>query len=285
LNPSFKLGKRSSIGEKEFENYLVRRDIEGLSAQWQYQCTQWLKDYLNTVKWEINEDKTLAYIQKLKNETALIYYKKKVYQIRKFLEYLKVDWTSTIKLPADPEYTPKRVSVYDIQQVLLHYENHQFFKQIKAIILLGCSSGMRAEELYHLTPNDINLDQRIVHINHNPLNGQTTKTQRSRISFFNVDTQTALSEYLDYFNNGNQLKVIFCQSHLIRTFKDSPVKIKDLRKFFSQEWDRRGGPTSIKKILMGHSLKGDVDLMHYNCQSEKDLKNIYDKVMSSKSLI
>ena len=48
--------------------------------------------------------------------------------------------------------------------------------------------------------------------------------------------------------------------------------------------DRRGGPTSIKKILMGHSLKGDVDLMHYNCQSEEDLKKIYDKVMSNLSI-
>jgi integrase/recombinase XerD len=48
--------------------------------------------------------------------------------------------------------------------------------------------------------------------------------------------------------------------------------------FQKLEWDRRGGPTSIKKILMGHSLKGDVDLMHYNCQSEEDLKRVYDKV-------
>ena len=30
---------------------------------------------------------------------------------------------------------------------------------------------------------------------------------------------------------------------------------------------------------MGHSLKGGVDLMRYNCQSEEDLKKIYDKVM------
>jgi len=59
------------------------------------------------------------------------------------------------------------------------------------------------------------------------------------------------------------------------------VKIKDFRKYFSQEWDRRGGPTSIKKILRGHSLKGDVDLMHYNAQSPEDLKKIYDKVMSN----
>jgi len=30
---------------------------------------------------------------------------------------------------------------------------------------------------------------------------------------------------------------------------------------------------------MGHSLKGDVDLNHYNVQSEEDLKKIYDNVM------
>lgn len=92
---------------------------------------------------------------------------------------------------------------------------------------------MRGEELYQLTPNDIDLDQRIVHINHNPLNGQTTKTRRSRISFFNADAQKALSEYLEYFNNGDGLEVLFGHSHLFPIFKDSPVKIKDLRKFFS----------------------------------------------------
>ena len=74
-------------------------------------------------------------------------------------------------------------------------------------------------------------------------------------------------------------KDLFGQSHLTREFRPSPIKVKLLRKYFSQQWDGRGGPTSIKKILMGHSLKGDVDLMHYNAQSEEDLKNIYDKVM------
>ncbi len=79
------------------------------------------------------------------------------------------------------------------------------------------------------------------------------------------------------------LKALFSQSHITRLFKDAPIQVKDLRKYFSQEWDRRGGPTSIKKILMGHSLKGDVDLMHYNYQSEEDLKSIYDKVMETGS--
>ncbi|GAI90749.1 unnamed protein product, partial [marine sediment metagenome] len=33
--------------------------------------------------------------------------------------------------------------------------------------------------------------------------------------------------------------------------------------------------------LMEHSMRNDVDLMHYNCQSEEDLKRVYDKVMSN----
>lgn len=121
-------------------------------------------------------------------------------------------------------------------------------------------------------------------INHDPNNGQSTKTKRSRVSFFAEETKQALIEYLEFYHNNNILKCLFNQSHMERIFRNgnAPIQVKDLRKFFSQEWDRRGGPTSIKKILMGHSLKGDADLMHYNCQSEEDLKKIYDKVMSDR---
>lgn len=35
---------------------------------------------------------------------------------------------------------------------------------------------------------------------------------------------------------------------------------------------------SSKKVLIGHSLKEDVDLNHYNAQFEEDLEKICDKV-------
>jgi len=98
--------------------------------------------------------------------------------------------------------------------------------------------------------------------------------------FFTEEAKQVMQDYLQFYNCHKKLTNLFSKSHMSRTFKDAPIQVKDLRKFFSQEWDRRGGPTSIKKILMGHSLKGDVDLMHYNCQSEEDLKKIYDRVMS-----
>jgi integrase/recombinase XerD len=227
----------------------------------------------------IDKTKSLSYFKQLKDNYSIATYKKEMYQILKYLTYLGVDWAKNIQLPSDPFYTPKRFTNDIIRQTLSYFEGNSYFKQIQAIVLLGISSGMRAEEMYQLNLDDIDLENRVVHINHLPMNGQTTKTQRSRVSFFTEETKQAFSEYLTYFDNDNTLDRLFSQTHMTHLFKGAPIRVKDLRKYFSQEWDRRGGPTSIKKILMGHSLKGDVDLMHYNCQSEEDLKKIYDKVM------
>ena len=269
--------------KEDLDKYISRRTIEDISNSWLYQCKLWLNDYLKYTKWSIDEEKTLEYCKTLKEKHPITYFRKKVYQIRRFLEYLQVEWASSIKLPPEPLYYPKRINYNDIEETISNFKSHKYYKQIRAIILLGISSGMRPEEMYQLTPKDIEISNRIIHISHDPENGKTTKTKRNRIAIFNIEAQEALQDYLDYFNNQSDLKSLFSLSHTIRLFRDSKVKVKDLRKYFSQEWDRRGGPTSIKKILMGHSLKGDVDLMHYNYQSEEDLKKIYDKVMGTGS--
>jgi integrase len=54
---------------------------------------------------------------------------------------------------------------------------------------------MRAEELYQLELKDIDLQKRTVKISHNPSSGQTTKTGKSRISFFNKEAWYALQDY------------------------------------------------------------------------------------------
>ena len=158
-----------------------------------------------------------------------------------------------------------------------YFENDINYDRYKALIILGSTSGMRAEELYALTVEDIELENRTVYVRHDPRNNHSTKNRKTRVTFFTNETQKALSSYTKLYTNSNRLRTLFAKKTLERAFRDSPIQVKDLRKFFSQEWDRRGGPTSIKKILMGHSLKGDVDLMHYNAQSEEDLKKIYDR--------
>jgi integrase/recombinase XerD len=254
-------------------------ELSGITIGHKKEVTRSLENYLNHIGWKIDKTKSLEYFKLLMSKCSIAYYKKQMYQIRKFLIHLGVEWIKDIKLPSDPIYIPKRIGITDIHKTLEYFHEHPHHKQFKALILLGASSGLRAEEIYQLNPNDIDIENRILYVNHNPKNHQSTKTQRSRISFFNNEAQLALKEYLDYFNNGSNLKTLFSQTHLTHQFRKAPIKVKQLRKFFSQEWERRGGSSGIKKLLMGHSLKGDVDLMHYNAQSEEDLKNIYDRVM------
>ena len=195
-----------------------------------------------------------------------------------------MQWTEEIHLLPEPAYYPKHVSKDDIVSTLKYFENDEYTLRFKALILLGMSTGMRAEELYQLSPEDIDSNNRCIRINHNPNNGQSTKTKQSGISFYTKDTHKILNEYLKYFDSNNSLTKLFPKRWMEGKFRNTPIRVKHLRKFFSQEWDKRGGPTSIKKILMGHSLKGDVDLMHYNAQSEEDLKRIYDKIMGENGI-
>ncbi len=276
-------GFGSDVLQEKLDEFIKLRMIEGLSDRWLYHVRVFIKHYLDSVDYKIDYKKTLQYLGDLQKQSSTTSFRKRTYQIRKYLTYLKVDWAVDIHPPPEPHYMPKRISSNAINNTLSLFEKHGYYLQIKALILLGSSSGMRAEELYQLRPDDINLENRRVNINHNPNNGQSTKTKHSRVSFFSEETKRALTDYYHFYNKNNILKCLFNQSHIERLFRNGNalIHVKDLRKFFSQEWDRRGGPTSVKKILMGHSMKGDVDLMHYNCQSEEDLKKIYDNVMNS----
>jgi len=54
-----------------------------------------------------------------------------------------------------------------------------------------------------------------------------------------------------------------------------------MRKFFAQEWDRRNGNTTVKKLLMGHSIREDINVLHYSHHTENELKEIYDEVFGN----
>lgn len=281
-NPDNKLGKHLErdieITGADFDEYVTLLELSSITKKWIYQIKNFLRDYLNYVDWNIDKKKTLDYFKKIQNKNNVTSYKKKAYQIRKLLHHFGVTWVNEIRLPADLYYVPKRVMKSDILSTLDYFKGNRYCIQLKALTLLGATSGLRAEELYQLDRDGIDLENRTVYVKHDPGNGKTTKTKTSRVAFFSEDAKIALVDYLQFYSEKKVLKRLFSKTHILRGFHGAPIQVKDLRKFFSQEWDRRGGPTSIKKILMGHSLRGDVDLMHYNYQSEEDLKKIYDKV-------
>jgi integrase/recombinase XerD len=99
------------------------------------------------------------------------------------------------------------------------------------------------------------------------------------VSFFTDETQEALTDYFQFYKKNKSLKYFFNQYHLACTFRDALIHVKDLRKALSQLWDKRQGQTRVKKLLMSHSTRSDVDLMHYNGQSIEDLKQMYDEIL------
>jgi len=271
-------GFGSKVLQEKLDEFLKLRMIEGLGERWLYNVRAFITEYLKALDYNIDYKKTLEYLSGLQKRISITSFRKRTYQIRKYLVYLKVDWANSINPPSEPIYLPKRITTEEISKTIEFFKSDEYHLQCKSLILLGASCGARAEELYQIGIEDLDLENRTIQINHDPSNGQTTKTKQSRISFFTPEAKEALEAYLAFFKQSN-LDILYSQSHITRLFRDAPIQVKDLRKYFSQTWDRNSGPTGIKKQLMGHSLKSDVDCQHYNGQSEEDLKKIYDKVM------
>jgi integrase/recombinase XerD len=272
------------VDEKQVNEYLSIRKIQGICDRWVYQTRVIIDKYLAYTDGTLDKQKTLKYIEKLKENHSLTTYRKRTYAIRKFLIFLKIEWADQLHPPPEQKYIPIHVPKKQIEQALNYFKDSQYYLQARALIHLGKDSGARAEELYQLSLENIDLENRIVHIIHNPRIGKTTKTKVSRKSFFTPETKKVLEDYIKFYNNDNQLKDLFGQSHLTRLFRPSPIQVKLLRKNFSQQWDKRNGPTGAKKIIMGHSLHNDVDLSHYNYLNTEDLQQIYDIVMCNSSI-
>ncbi len=51
--------------------------------------------------------------------------------------------------------------------------------------------------------------------------------------------------------------------------------------FFAQEGDRRNYNATIKKLLMGHSIRYDINTLHYSHHTVDELQEAYDKVFEN----
>ena len=86
----------------QLDEFIKLREIEGLSDNWVYYIRQFITNYLDFVKWMIDKEKTLNYFTILKKKQSVTSYRKRVYQIRKFLSYLGIKWAEQINPPPEP---------------------------------------------------------------------------------------------------------------------------------------------------------------------------------------
>ncbi|KXB05808.1 hypothetical protein AKJ52_03020, partial [candidate division MSBL1 archaeon SCGC-AAA382C18] len=194
--------------------------------------------------------------------------------IKQFLDDHGVDWVDSIKNPKPSKNKPKIMNREDVQKFLERMEKadteDKYIFRAKTAVILSDVSGMRPYEIYRLDWKDVSIDERIIN-----LPAEKTKTKEERIVVFNDEVREHL----------NRLKQLFPErpfhgkSVYLVTQKLDPkpnLKLKHCRKYFSQQWDRNGGPTSVKEMLIGHF--GNVDLTNYNGQLAEDLKKIHDGV-------
>ena len=147
-----------------------------------------------------------------------------MFQLRRYLKFLKIEWADEITLPVDPYYTPIHISKKKIRETLDYYKDSNYYLRIKAVLLLGCSSGLRAEEIYNLTVDDIDLANRKIIVRHEPESNHTTKTKKTRISFISEEATIAIQEYLDFFKYGNSgVCTLFAKKTLERHFRNAPI--------------------------------------------------------------
>jgi integrase len=157
-------------------------ELKGVTKSHLKQVEIYLRNYKKYILSVIDKEKSLEYFKELQRNNSAAYYKRQMFQLRRFLKFMKIDWAVELTLPADPYYTPIHISKKKINDTINYFTSDDNYLRIKAVILLGCSSGLRPNEIYNLTENDIDLNQRKIIVRHDP--NSITKTTSSLPSFF-----------------------------------------------------------------------------------------------------
>ncbi|AIY89875.1 tyrosine-type recombinase/integrase [Geoglobus acetivorans] len=233
-----------------------------------------MREFLEACSYDLEDSRIIIYINEIKQQFSPRTARKRLIYIRAFLKFVNHPLAEHIELPKIPKQKKIVVKPRDIRQILIEADSklrERYALKVKSATLLSATSGIRAEELYLLTVDDIDLENRTIYIK-----AEIAKDYEDRVTFFSREAQEVLQEYLSVVKPD---KLPFSKKSLLYHFGklNTSLRMKHMRKFFSQQSDRLGMPTAIKKMLMGHSMRNDVDLGHYDFQDEEELKKIYDK--------
>ena len=257
----------------QFKEFVKRLELSHISDQELKAYKSDILTFLEACSYRLNDDRIIIYINKLKEDYEPKTVRNKLIRIRKFLKFINHPLANDIQVPKLPKRRKNVIKIEHIRNLLNEVEKlrEPYKSKLRCAILLTATSGLRAEELYKLRLKDIDVENRIIHVR-----AEIAKDFEDRITFFSEEAKEALTEYLNFVEDQYCLFSKKSLNYHLSKLNTS-LRIKHMRKFFSQQSDRLGMPTAVKKILMGHSLRGDVDLSYYDFQDEDDLKKIYDR--------
>jgi integrase len=147
----------------------------------------------------------------------------------------------------------------------------------KTLFLLFASSGLRLSEVLDLKVSDIDMEKRMIIVNH------ASRTKKGWVSFFNEEAQKLLKEYIKVckpkeklFREGKHRRSL---TGFIRARRKTGLNITPqiLREWFCSEMGRLGVPDRFVDAFCGR-VPRTVLARHYTDFSPEKLKEIYDKV-------
>ncbi|MBE3120820.1 MAG: hypothetical protein IMZ53_06990 [Thermoplasmata archaeon] len=218
---------------------------------------------------------TLEYLAMVKETKDLTTYNKEYYAIKKYLKFIHCDFLDQIPETKNKYYTPKELTLEKMQPILDKFKDD---KQMVTILKLGSISFCRAYELYALTFEDFNFQERSISINRN--NDKTTKNLMSiRKTYFNESVSLLVQDYFKWCKL-HGIKKPFSMLTIGHKLKGTGFQIKMLRHISVRTASLRNMNFQILQRLCGWS-SGIIN-HHYLWISDQEIKTEYDRVFNPK---
>jgi integrase/recombinase XerD len=297
--------QKTKFSEQDILNIINALKIANRDEHYIDDIRRKLYKFAEFTNWEFDFNDVTRFFESVKHNSASNY-RKYVLHVRTLLKNLEVPYWNKIVLPKVPKRQKIVIKKDVVKRVILNLWNLwdvnrvTRFRVVSAFIL-GATSGLRSEEIYELTLDDIDLDNRTVYVRfgNSAATSKTIKDYEERVVFFNHEAQAILSYYFEIYDGRKEL---FSQRSIEYVYERHPeafringldIRLKHMRKFFIQEWERRGGSIAIKRMLAGggdedttldpkQKLTGhsgvEIELESYNFQDSGDLRKIYDAV-------
>lgn len=222
---------------------------------------------------EIGKAEIRNWLREWKEDYARSTYANKVKSLRVFFrDYLGSDIAESLSMPQPQQNSINPPPKKAIQKL---YEAFDTLRDETSELMLA-TTGLRRNELFHLTLDDIYPDKRMI------IPGKSSRTKRTYVTFYNEEAERHLKRYLNRNDIEGQIFPIRPRSanRIFREYsKEAGIETitpQDLRNWFVKEMRDLGVSGEHIDAFCGR-LPRSVRGRHYTDYSPERLKEVYEK--------
>jgi len=277
LEPTQAYANRSYSGLGDFAKFCqIDLRLKEKTVYSHMRLTKQFLHWINKAPDQVTREDIRNYLAENNNKDPAIYKNTLSALKRFFRDYMdKKDLVNSFKFPAHKTSVIRVPTKEEITKFYAHLE-----KPIeKALFLMYASTGLRRNEILDLKLSEINFEKRMV-----IPNKEANETKNTWITFFNIETEKVLKEYLKTRTNLTQNSKLFPIAPKTTNKKFAAVKQQTginitpqkLREWFCSEMGRLGVPDRYVDAFCGRVPKS-ILARHYTDFNPERLKEIYDR--------